>query len=134
MSSPAKDIAGLLENLGHGTQGVDIFVNFMPESPNNCILVQDRDGEGDIQAITAIDNLKISITSRNVSQETAYNNILSIRNDLHSRSSYTVNNDRYFGFYLQTQISSLGIDEKFNHVFICFFRLLLRPNNKGNRI
>ena len=134
MTSPAKDIAGLLESLGHGTQGTDLFVNFMPESPNNCIMVQDRDSEGSIEAITAIDTLKISVTSRHTSQETAYENLKAIKLDLQSRDNYTVNSDIYFGFYLQTEITSIGIDEKFNHLFICFFRLLLRPNDKGNRI
>jgi len=134
MTSPAKDMAGLLENLSHGTQGTDIFVNFMPDAPNNCICVYDRESEGNVNSITAIDTLKFSVNVRNESQEAAYNKIKDIKIDLQSRASYEVSTGNYFGFYLQTEISSLGIDEKFNHLFICFFRVLLRPTNKGNRI
>lgn len=134
MTSPAKDIAALLQSLSFGTQGTDIFVNYLPDRPDNAICLYDRESEANISAVVAINTVKVAIQIRNQSQGTAYTITENIKLALQSRDNYIVNGDDYFGFWVQSEPSFLGVDERFNSIYTVIFRLNIRPNSKGNRI
>jgi Bacteriophage minor capsid protein len=136
MTSPAKHIADLLQTLNLGTKGTDMFVNFLPETPDNAIAIYDRESEVEPEAKLALDTVKVQIKVRNQSRESAYNKIKSIKLALQSRNdNFTAeNNDIYFGFFLQQPISFIETDEKFNSFYTTAFRLNIQPSEKGNRI
>ena len=136
MTSPAKHIADLLQTLNLGTKGTDMFVNFLPETPDNAIAIYDRESEVEPEAKLALDTVKVQIKVRNQSRENAYNKIQNIKLALQSRNdNFTAeNNDIYFGFFLQQPISFIETDEKNNSLYTTAFRLTIEPYQKGNRI
>jgi hypothetical protein len=136
MTSPAKHIADLLQTLNLGTKGTDLFVNFLPETPDNAIAIYDRESEVEPEAKLALDTVKVQIKVRNQSRESAYDKIKSIKLALQSRNDNYVaeNNDIYFGFWLQQPISFIETDEKNNSLYTMALRINITPYEKGNRI
>lgn len=133
MTSPAMDIAQLLEDDTIGTQGTDLFINFMPDTPYDCIVVYDTGGLEDNSRI-AINYQTIMIKVRNKSQETAYSIIDDIRLALQSRGTETINLNEYFAFWISTPPTFIERDTNNNSVFSMNVRMQLTPNDKGNRL
>lgn len=70
--SVGYDIVKFLENEGFGTEGIDIFDNFMPDSPDNLICIYDESAPTlDESACLAVDAFGIQIVVRNSTKLTA---------------------------------------------------------------
>ena len=68
----ADDFIQWLENKGFGTVGTDLFDNFQPLSPDNCITAYDVDApEIDESSSLKIDQLGLQVITRNASKALA---------------------------------------------------------------
>jgi len=89
MKMSIDDIANeIISNITGLTLGINIFKGFMPEKPDNCVLLLDTGGaEPDQYLPTGKPTFQILV--RNKSYETGYELIQSIVNLLHQKIQYS---------------------------------------------
>jgi hypothetical protein len=73
----------------------------------------------------------VQIRSRATTQTTAYNNLLEAFNILVGKSSFVKNTTRYTGILSQTNMFSLGLDEKNRYMWAVNLRLYVEPAADG---
>ena len=71
-NSPSNDLSVVLNDEGVTT---DIYVNFMPNTPNNCLVLYDT-SYNPSNPKYLLDEPGVQIRSRATTQTTAYNNLL----------------------------------------------------------
>ena len=111
-----KDIAEYLEDLGHGTVGTDIFVGWMPDSPDNCIVVTATGGQPPEMCVE-LESPGFQVRVRNTSSSagwTAANNIL---DDLHDLTNTTIESRMYHYIKAQQSVNRLGKDGQDRSLF-----------------
>lgn len=130
-NSPSNDLSVVLQDEGVTT---DIFVNFMPNTPNNCLVLYDT-SYNPSNPKYLLDEPGVQIRSRATTQTTAYNNLLQAFNLLVGKSAFVKNTTRYTGILSQTNLFSLGLDEKNRYLWAVNLRLYVEPEADGqNRI
>jgi len=78
------DIGQRLEDEGFGTVGTDIFLGHEPETPDDCIIVNEYSGQSSIRASASnpgealAERPRFQIVVRNISKETARTTLNSI--------------------------------------------------------
>ena len=85
-----KDIAEYLEDQAHGTVGTDIFVRFMPDSPDNCISVTQTAGRPPMVHPSTQEYPNVQIRVRNTDSATLFTLINNIYDDLHGLANTTI--------------------------------------------
>lgn len=103
MSDAAIDVAAFLQSDGVGTQGTDLFVNFMPDSPDECVGVYTLPGEsesGDFfgnNTLPTFEELELQIIIRAGARDypTASAKVQAIRASLNKIANETVNGTYY---------------------------------------
>jgi len=84
-----KDIAEYLEDLSRGTVGTNIFVRFMPDSPDNCISVTQTAGKPH-EVTVDLEYPSVQIRVRNTDSATLFTLINTIITDLHGIANTTI--------------------------------------------
>lgn len=122
-NSPANDLE---TEMFYNGVNIDMFVNFMPDTPNNCLVLYDT-SYNPSNPKYLLDEPGVQIRSRATTQTTAYNNLLTAFNVLVGKPAFTRNTTRYTGIIAQTNMFSLGLDEKNRHIWAVNLRLYVEP-------
>ena len=111
MSSPAADIAGLLQTAGVGTIGTTIFIGRQPDSPDACITVFDIGGTSP-NPVYGRDEPEYSILVRGVLNDYSggYDKATEAKNALLGLSNQTVGDAIYALFYMRTDTTFISYD------------------------
>jgi hypothetical protein len=111
----ASDFMYWLSNNGFGTVGIDLFENFQPANPDNCITVNDDSVPGLAESSSlSVDLFGINIIVRN----SVSNNAKSIIKDIHKRfigfggSPLIPGGEKISASYISAAPQSIGKDEK----------------------
>lgn len=94
------DIAAYLQTVGIGTVGTDIFKGYMPDAPNDCIVLYQRGGRSPevVQTSPKLEYPELHIIVR-ADGDTAYDDAMtranSIMTALHTMAEQTINAHRY---------------------------------------
>jgi len=93
------DIAAYLATKGYGTVGSTIFVNFLPPTPDNCIIVSGYAGGAPMRTHDTSGNEapSVQIRVRNTSTATARSKIQQIYNTLDGITNTTLSSTFYLG-------------------------------------
>ena len=126
-NSPSNDLSEVLADEGVTT---DIFVNFMPDTPNNCLVLYDT-SYNPSNPKYLLDEPGVQIRSRATTQTTAYNNLLEAFNILVGKPAFVKNTTRYTGILSQTNVFNLGLDEKDRYKWAVNLRLYVEPAAAG---
>lgn len=113
MTSPAVDVAQLLNDEGIATLGSNLFVGRMPPDTENVIAVYDEGGVGIQNPVWKRDNLSLSIYIRGLQNdyEQGYNLAYSVKNCLNGHDTVTINGSDYIRFVINGDIIAVGFDE-----------------------
>ena len=85
----AYDVGKWLDGLGFGTWNTDLFLNFQPDSPDNCITIYDVNAPIiDESNCLSVDNFGIQILVRNTVSETAKTLLKNINKKIIGFSGY----------------------------------------------
>ena len=122
MSSPADDIADLLEEVGFQ----NVFVSREPSSPDETITLYDTPGGSPLDYSLDFRQPNIQVRIRAIDYKDAFTNQGLVFNFLTSTEKQT-SNFRYVGFELVGDFSSLGRDEKDRVVTVSNYRVLRHP-------
>lgn len=135
MSSPAADIAGLLDTQGLGTQGTDIFVGREPAKDTLTILLLDAGGPSP-NPVFARDfvDLQIVVTGAANDYTAAYTKAKAIKDYLLGIDTQTVGTTLYHSFLMRSDITFVGYDTNNKPKFVLNFRITIDNNDIGNRI
>ncbi len=133
-----KEFAEYLQEEGFGTVGVDIFHNFQPDKPDNCITTYNVNSPVLAESSSlSVDNCCVQVMVRNLVEENAKN----ILNDIHlnfigfggkkltSSSNFTVTQSA-----VDTNPYSIGKDENGRNESTVTYRLRLQSYNNKNRL
>lgn len=94
------DMSSYLQTEGVGTVGIDIFKGFIPETPNDCVVVFQRGGQPPMpyQFTTKVELPELHVIVR-ADGDTAYEDAMEKANDvmvaLHTLWEQTINGRRY---------------------------------------
>lgn len=115
MSSIAYQVLKYIEELGIGTYETDMFLGFMPESPDDCITFYDESAPNISEsACLKVDMLGVQVTVRNSSYNTAEYKLNEIHKSLvgfGGQKLVSGGNDISY-IIIETAPYSLGKDEK----------------------
>ncbi len=115
MASIGDQIMKYLDIQGHGTENIDIFLGFMPESPVNCIVIYDETAPTNAESsCLEVDNFGIQITVRNSSYNVAYSKCRAIHKEIagFGGSALIAGGDEISYITVETAPNSIGKDEK----------------------
>lgn len=94
------DLAAYLQTAGVGTVGTDIFKGFLPETPNDCVVLFQRGGQPPevVNTVPRIEYPELHVIIR-ADGDTAYEDAMDKANDvmvaLHAIGEVTINTRRY---------------------------------------
>jgi hypothetical protein len=127
MNSPAKDIADRLQALTIGTLGTNIFLSEEPVDPNECVTIYDTGGSGDVYQDIRLYQPTIQIRTRSMTYPAGYAKQEQVRDALILPVTFTINNTRYIGVWLQSDIMSLGRDANNRYILTANYRIERQP-------
>lgn len=117
-TSPAFDVATLLQDLNVGVLGRDIFVATMPQSTDRintdrCVAVYDTGGIRSLP-IYQRDEMLVTFNIRGNPNDynDAYNLANSVKEAVNGCKPVTINDKDYILFVLVGDINSLGLDDR----------------------
>ncbi len=111
----AEELALYLQANGHGTQGTDLFLNFQPDSPDNCVVVYDETAPTPEEShALSVDQFGVQIIVRNVVGTTARNNLGNIHKELagFGGSPFVAGGSEAHALFIVTAPVSIGLDDK----------------------
>lgn len=118
-----KDIAEKLEDLGRGTVGTDIFVRFMPDQPDNCIVVTQTAGKPRERTVDLV-YPGVQIRVRNTDSATLEALIDTITEDLHGTVNETIEGRVYNWIGATGDPSFISRDEKDREIWSVNFEVI----------
>lgn len=126
MNSPSEDIKGFLEaeTALALTFAANLFVGQMPESPDACVCVYDTGGyPGEANFVYQRPTCQVKVRGNKGAYKVAHELAQSIRDTLHALHNETINDARYIGIWMETDVLSLGPDERQRPMFTINFRV-----------
>ena len=134
MSSPAVDIAGLLEAQGLGTAGTTLFVGRDPGGTTLTISVYDTGGLPPNPKYSRDEpSVQIAVWGAANDYSGGYTKALAIKDYLLGLTSQTIGTKTYFAFNMRTDITFVGYDQNQRPQFTLNFRLIVDDGDVGNR-
>ena len=118
-----KDIAEHIEDAGHGTVATDMFVGFMPDSPDNCVVVTQTGGTPP-EVTVDLEYPGVQVRVRNTSQATGKALMNTIYKLLHQVTNTTIEARLYHSILATQSPSYLGKDQKNRALFVCNFKIV----------
>lgn len=110
----AEELALYLETKNHGTKNVNLFLNFQPDSPDNCITVYDTSAPAiDESNAFSVDQFGIQIIVRNVASDKARDKIMDIHKGLagFGGERFVKDGVMIHALLVVSSPTSIGIDE-----------------------
>lgn len=131
-NSPAKDTADYLETGAIGVVGGSadwaIFVSDEPASPANCITIYDTGG-APLSPDERLWQHQIQVRVRAIAYAAGYDKMSAIRDWLAATNKgVIVGGSHYVGYWVQSDIASIGKDQQNKHILVCNFRLSREPS------
>ncbi len=113
MNSSSEDIKDMLESSSCAIAdfGTDLFIGFMPDSPDLCICLYDTGGEPQEHDIET-PHLMVKVRGNPGGYVEAYAKIKGIKDFLHGKGGFSINGTKYVGIWSISSILSIGNDEK----------------------
>lgn len=110
----AKKIADYLASQGIGTVGSDLFVEFLPDSPDNVVAIYSTGGFNfNYSSVLGYDNPTIQVRVRNTDQLAAYNKIAAVYDKLQGLNTVTLDGSSIINVQaLQSAPTTIGRDAK----------------------
>jgi len=111
----AEELALYLHAKGHGTEGVDLFLNFQPDIPDNCITVYDESAPVlEESNALSVDQFGVQVIVRNTVGTAASDLIMSIHRDLagFGGKPFVAGGSMVSALFIATPPTSIGIDDK----------------------
>jgi hypothetical protein len=129
----AEELALYLEEKGYGTQEVDLFLGYQPDSPNSCITLYDETAPvlDESQSITE-DQFGVQILIRSAEYGQARNNAIAIHKELVGLGGRTLITDGVMinAIYIGSTPTSIGQDNKGRSEWSSHY--LLRVESSGD--
>ena len=135
MSSPAYNVANLLNTAAIGTLGTNLWINTDPGGTSLSIALYDTPGAAP-NPVFARDfpNIQIIVNGPANDTATAYSKANEIKNYLLGITSQTIGTDIYFGFNMRSDIGYIGVTPENRPIFTMNWRFYIDHANVGNRI
>lgn len=132
MSSPADDIATILENNGVATFADDMFVSKEPASPDDCITLYDTGGF-EPNPKWSIGQPTVMARVRNVHYPSGYAKCEEIKDALLGLPKQAVDSTTYVGVWMEGDINFIEYDDNGRAIFTINFRISRESAASGNR-
>lgn len=130
MNQPSQDIVSILQDVSSlGLQlGVNLFVNFEPALPNDCVIIFDTSGFPPQLNLTdqGYESPSIQIEVRDKHQQAGWSLIDKIKVALHGLAQQTVNGTLYSVIYCASGPALLDWDDLGRVRLICNFNIQRR--------
>lgn len=123
MSAPSHDIASHLASNGIGTLGADVFANVEPSSPDSVTTVYDTGGQQPVLYDEDLRSPTIQIRTRDHDYDAAYDRQQSIFALLNAITDTTIDEHRYIGVWLTSDVLAPGRDENNRHILTSNYRI-----------
>jgi hypothetical protein len=134
--SIAYDLLKYLENEGIGTENLDLFIGFMPDTPFNCISFYDESATTPPESANlAVDVLGVQIISRNSNYHTAGQKLKDIHKFIvgFGGSSLIAGGDVVSYITVETAPFSIGKDENGNNQWTVHYNIRVQSSNDEYR-
>ena len=115
MGSIGDQIMKYLDNQGYGTENVDLFLGFMPNGPDNCVVIYDEGAPSlDESSCLEVDLFGLQILVRNTNYDTCHSIINAIHKEVAGFGGQTLiaGGDEISYVTVQTSPTSIGKDDK----------------------
>ena len=133
-SSPAKDIADLLQSDGIGTEGTDLFVDEIPDSPDFCIVCRNTVGFDPNPAyLRDSPTVQVIIRGAKFGAAAAYDKAVEVKNALLGRAPTTINSKNYAQMLQTGDIIRAGQDELDRPHYSTNWRFVVETTTGGYR-
>ncbi|HWP59532.1 MAG TPA: minor capsid protein [Candidatus Acidoferrales bacterium] len=127
MNSVIDDIGQHLANNGFGSLGAEIFLSFLPDSPDSCVALIETSGTAPEythdRALPWKDNPSFKVIARDRHPQLAKKRADAIWAFLASVNDLTLNGVRYFTVAPKHNPYSLGKDQNDRHEYHCDFQV-----------
>lgn len=133
----AEDLMNFLGNEGFGTVNTNLFLAFMPDSPNNCLIVRDMPAPNLSESDSlSVDMYTVQIITRNENYITARDLLQSIHKRIvgFGGESLVVGGDIVSYITINTQPTSIGKDEKGRNEWSGHYNLRVQSTNDTYRL
>lgn len=135
MSSPAEDIATILNDAGIGTLGTTLFVGKDDNNDEASIALYDNGGPAPNPKFARdFFDMQVRVAGNPYDYAGAYETSLTIKNYLLGVDPQSVGTKIYFGFNLRSDITFIGYDLKQRPLFTQNYRLMMDSGDVGNRV
>ncbi len=111
----AEDLALYLQAKGLGTKDVDLFLNFQPDTPDNCVTVYDESAPGlEESHALSVDQFGVQIIVRNKTSTGARDALIAIHKNLagYGGKRFVSGGAMVHALFITTPPSSIGMDDK----------------------
>lgn len=109
------DIAAKLAAESVGTVGTDIFIGVMPDTPDDCLVLNEYGGEAPDLIGTYVERPNCQVRVRNDEYTTGRAKCASVIEALHTLGDTTLSGTRYLWVQARQSPIYLGRDEKKRH-------------------
>ena len=138
-NAPTIDLAGIVETAGAGVQGASagwaIFIGAEQEVPNTVITFFDTGGDpANAKFLLDFPTVQVRIRGNINGYEEAYNKAREVKDILHALPSQDINNTRYVGVWLVSDIIHLDRDISNRPRFVLNWRIIRQPDIGANRV
>jgi len=135
MTSPAVEIASILNTAAIAVSGTNMYVGDLPDSaPNFSILLLDTGGPAPVPTLTRdYKDIQIIVRSDIEGYAAAWTKAEEIKNKLLGLDPTTIGTNIYESFLMRSDITFLGYDGNRCAKFSLNFRIVVDGPNVGNR-
>lgn len=135
----AEQILKYLENEGYGTEGTDLFYDFMPDSPDKCIVLYDENVPTVSESnALSVDTTGVQITVRSASTNTAKTTSWNIHKLLVGLGGndfrFTSTGNKISCVNIETSPASIGKDNNGRAEYSAHYNIRFMSENDSNRI
>ena len=127
MAIYSDNVADYLEAQGVGTVGTDIFVGYLPDTPDSCIAVLETGGT-EPDAYLPFREPTFQVLIRNTTFEEGQTKLASVRSTLHQLNNITLVTGGFYFYYILAiaEGGHIGRDDVGRDMFSINFKAKLR--------
>ena len=127
MSAPSHELAQHLADQGAGALGTDLFANQEPATPDNVMTVYDTGGQAPVLFDEELRAPTIMIRTRSYDYAEAYARQEAAWAVLNAVRGGTINQHRYIGVWLVSDIIAPGRDDNDRHILTANYQVERHP-------
>ncbi len=111
----AEELALYLQARGHGTQNTDLFLNFQPDSPDECITIYDETAPAlEESHALSVDQFGVQIIARGTISTAVRDKLMEIHRDLagFGGEGFVAGGSVVHALFITSPPTSIGMDDK----------------------